>query len=313
MDTDAVEIFEEHRRLLLGLGYRLLGSMWDAEDVVQDAYLRWLGTDRAAIRQPRAFLVTVVTRLALDELRSARARRETYPGTWLPEPVAVESGALGPLDTAEQRDTLAYATLHLLERLSPPERAVFVLREAFELPYERIAEAVGISQGGCRQLYHRASAHLAGGRDRFRPSREESAALLSRFIEAARHGDLAGLTELLGADVVAWTDGGGKAKAARVPIVGRERVVSFLLRLSTWHRAAPDATYHPLEVNGDPAVWSTTHDGAHQLIALGLREGRVRHVFIVRSPDKLARVLPPAVAPAPRREANHGITTLDTA
>ncbi|MFD0479415.1 sigma-70 family RNA polymerase sigma factor [Nonomuraea thailandensis] len=153
--------FEEHRPMLLGLAYRLLGSMWDAEDVVQEAWLRWQATDHAGIREPRAFLVTVVSRLALDQLRSARVKREAYTGPWLPEPV--ETAQAGPLDTAELRDTVSYATLHMMERLSPPERAVFVLREAFELPYDQIAEIVGSSVANARQMHHRASVRLSEG------------------------------------------------------------------------------------------------------------------------------------------------------
>lgn len=289
---DAAAEFQRHRPLLLGLAYRMLGSMWDAEDVVQDAWLRWTGADRADVREPRAFLVTVVTRLALDELRSARVKREAYPGTWLPEPVATGPGALGPLDTVELRDTLSYATLHLLERLSPPERAVFVLREAFELPYERIAGIVGLSQGNCRQLHRRAAAHLAGGRERFSASNEERTVLLDRFIVASQGGDLSALTDLLSADVVSWSDGGGVVKTARLPIVGREHVLTFLLRRAAWHRGAPDDGYRLVEANGEPAAWSTTADGAGQLLTVAVRDGRLHGIFTVRAPDKLTRVRP---------------------
>ena len=185
-------VFEEHRRVLLGLAYRLLGSVWDAEDVVQDAYLRWMGADRTDVREPRGFLMTIVTRLALDHLRSARVTRTAYVGPWLPEPVATD--ALGPLDTVELRDTVSFATVHLMERLSPPERAVFVLREAFELPYEEIAETVGLSAAACRQTYHRAHAHLSGGHHRFPATSEEHARLLEGFLHAARDGDLHSLS-----------------------------------------------------------------------------------------------------------------------
>lgn len=159
--------FEQHRPLLLGLAYRLLGSMWDAEDVVQEAYVRWTRTERDDIREPRAFLITVVTRLALDQLKSARVSREAYAGPWLPEPVA--TAQLGPLDTTELRDTVSYATMHMMERLSPPERAVFVLREAFELPYNEIAGILGNSSQGCRQLHTRARRRLADAADAFIP------------------------------------------------------------------------------------------------------------------------------------------------
>ena len=208
-------VFEEHRRVLLGLAYRLLGSVWDAEDVVQDAYLRWMGADRTDVREPRGFLMTIVTRLALDHLRSARVTRTAYVGPWLPEPVATD--ALGPLDTAELRDTVSFATVHLMERLSPPERAVFVLRAAFELPYDEIAETVGLSAAACRQTYHRAHAHLSGGHHRFPATSEEHARLLEGFLHAARDGDLNSLSAMFAEDVTSWTDGGGLVRQARRP------------------------------------------------------------------------------------------------
>ncbi|MEV0620351.1 RNA polymerase sigma-70 factor [Nonomuraea sp. NPDC050404] len=276
--------FEDYRPMLLGLAYRLLGSMWDAEDVVQEAWLRWQGTDREAVREPRAFLVTVVSRLALDQLRSARVKRESYAGPWLPEPVS--TAQTGPMDTAELRDTVSYATLHMMERLSPPERAVFVLREAFELPYEEVAEIVGVSVANARQLHHRASVRLAEGRDRFRPSSEEHTALLTKFMRAAGGGDLSELTELLHEDVVAYNDGGGRVKAALRPIYGRDKVLAFWKGLMTrygWGEA------HFTEVNGMPAI--STHIGDYrQLIMIDVVDGRVREIYGVLNPDKLTRV-----------------------
>ncbi|MFI7692349.1 RNA polymerase sigma-70 factor [Nonomuraea sp. NPDC049655] len=278
--------FEEYRPMLLGLAYRLLGSMWDAEDVVQEAWLRWEGTDRSQIREPRAFLLTVVSRLALDQLRSARVRREAYTGPWLPEPVA--TGETGPLDTAELRDTVSFATLHLMEKLSPPERAVFVLREAFELPYDEIAEIVGSSVANARQMHHRASVRVSQGRDRFTPTNEDHARLLTKFMEAAGGGDLDALTELLHEDVVMWNDGGGKVRAALRPILGRRKVSGFiggLLARYDFSRA------RLVEANGRPALW--THvAGSDQLIALDVRDGRIQGLYGVLNPDKLTRVRP---------------------
>ena len=302
--TDPAVTFERYRPLLLGLVYRLLGSVWDAEDVVQEAYLRWLRADRSQVRQPRAFLVTVASRLALDQLRSARVARETYPGPWLPEPVA---DTFGPLETAELRDTLSYATLHLMERLSPPERAVFVLREAFGVPYDDIAAIVDRPAAACRQLHHRARGKLLAGRARFRPSAAEHARLLNRFMDAARTGDLTALTEVLSEDVVAYTDGGGKVRAALRPIVGRDKVVAFVVGLVSRY-AVGDV--HPVAVNGEPAVWAVL-GGAPQLVAVGVRDGRIDTVFGVLNPDKLAHVgtvgLPigggSAQTPGPRRRS----------
>jgi RNA polymerase sigma-70 factor (ECF subfamily) len=279
--TDA---FEEHRSLLLGLAYRMLGSMWDAEDVVQEASVRWLRTDQDAVLEPRAFLVTVVSRLALDQLRSARVTREAYTGPWLPEPV--QSDAFGPLESAELRDTLSYATLHLMERLTPPQRAVFVLREAFDLPYDDIAEVIGDSVVNCRQLHHRAAKRLAEGRDRFEPSQSEHGQLLTKFLDAARSGDLETLKGLLSEDVVAYNDGGGKVRAALRPIIGRDNVLAFVAGLMTRY---PIQEVQPAQANGEPAVWAVL-DGQEHLVTLDVRAGRIHAIYGILNPDKLAHI-----------------------
>jgi RNA polymerase sigma-70 factor (ECF subfamily) len=284
--NDSVAEFEEYRPLLLGLAYRLLGSMWDAEDAVQEGFLRWMGADRSEIREPRAFLVTVVSRIALDQLKSARVTREAYTGPWLPEPVA--SDAFGPLDTAELRDTLRYATLHLMERLSPPERAVFVLREAFELPYDDIATIVDASSAACRQLHHRAARKLADGRDRFQPSASEHHKLLSSFLQAAQDGDLAALTGMLAEQVTAWNDGGGNVSQAMRPVLGNAKVAAFVLGLATKY---PVGGYEFVDVNGQPAAWITMGD-KEQLFAFDIVDGRVQTIYGILNPDKLTRVRP---------------------
>lgn len=281
---DATGSFEEHRPMLLGLAYQLLGSMWDAEDVVQDAFLKWMKTDRSQVASPRGFLMTVVTRLALDQLRSARATREAYPGPWLPEPVATGSGS--PLEEAELRDSLSYAALHLMERLAPPERAVFVLREAFGLPYDEIATTVGASTVSCRQLYHRASTRLSSGGARFHPARERHAELVERFLAAARGGDLDGLRALLAKDVIAWNDGGGKVRSALHPIEGREKVLRFLTGLLAKY-ALGDARL--VEANGALAVW-TIIGGQEQLVSFEIRDGVIHQIYGILNPDKLAFV-----------------------
>ncbi|MCP2342683.1 RNA polymerase sigma-70 factor [Actinomadura rupiterrae] len=280
---DETEVFERHRPLLIGLAYRLLGSMWDAEDVAQEAYLRWTGAGTADVEEPRAFLFTVVSRLALDQLKSARVTREAYVGPWLPEPVAAAD--LGPLDTAELRDTLSYATLHMMERLSPPERAVFVLREAFELPYDEIARMIDVPVAACRQHHHRAAAKLADGRDRFQPSGADHAALIGRFLDAARGGDLGTLAELLAEDVTAWNDGGGKVRAALRPVVGLHDVLAFIGGLLSRY---PFEDVRPAEVNGEPAIVATM-GGQPQVVAFDVRGGRIHGIFAVLNPDKLAR------------------------
>lgn len=277
-------VFGEHRRLLLGLAYRLLGSMWDAEDVVQEAYLRWMDTDQSQIREPRSFLVTVVTRLALDQLRSARATREAYTGPWLPEPV--DSQTFGPLETAELRDTLSYATLHMMERLTPPERAVFVLREAFDVPYDQIAEILGSPAGTCRQWHRRAVAYLGKDSTPFSPEPADHAELLTSFLAAARDGDMDMLTGLLAKDAIAYNDGGGKVRAALRPVTGREDVAAFVAGLLSRY---PLEQARLAEANGEQAIWSVI-GGQRQLVTFDIRDGRIHAIFGVLNPDKLTRV-----------------------
>lgn len=285
--------FEEHRSVLLGLAYRLLGSMHDAEDTLQDAWLRWAAEDRSSVREPRAFLIRIVSRLALDRLKSARVTREAYVGPWLPEPV--ESSRLGPLETVELRDTVSYATLHLLERLTPPERAVFVLREAFELPFDEIADVVGVSVVHCRQLAVRARRRIAAGPDRTATTREEHSRLLSEFLDAAASGDLSGLLGLLADDVVAWNDGGGRVRAALRPVVGGARVAGFAVGLA--QRFGLEGA-RIIDLNGYPAL-RTRMGGGEQVVMIAADGGRIRAIYAVLNPDKLRLV----DAPSRRRSA----------
>jgi RNA polymerase sigma-70 factor, ECF subfamily len=282
--ADQEQVFERHRPVLLGLAYRLLGSVWDAEDVVQEAYLRWTGAEN--VKEPRAYLITVVTRLALDQLRSARVTREAYTGPWLPEPVSADR--FGPLESAELRDTLSYAVLHMMERLSPPERATFVLRAAFELPYEDIAGIVGSSAATCRQLYHRAVKRLSDGRDRYQPSPAEHDRLLNRLLEATTTGDLAALGDLLAEDVVAHNDGGGRVRAALRPVEGREKVLAFVGGLVERYVFGGGRI---VESNGVPAIWISV-DGGGQLVTIEVRDGRISAIYAVLNPDKLGHIRP---------------------
>jgi RNA polymerase sigma-70 factor (ECF subfamily) len=284
-EGDTAATFLAHRPMLFGLAYRMLGTSWDAEDVLQEAYLRWAGADQAAVRQPRRYLSRTVARLALDRLRERRA--EPYPGPWLPEPVPADPGVLGPLDTVELRDSVSIATLHLLERLSPPERAVYVLRTAFELPYEEIAEIIERGPEHCRQLQHRAGERIGGAGARFVADPAAHTQLLRRFLAAARGGDFDALSGLLRADVVAWTDGGGKGNAARNPVSGRDRVTRFFAGI--FHTKARPFQARELELGGLPAVFYR-HGLRHQVLALRVLDGRIADVYLIANPDKLGSV-----------------------
>ncbi|OLT11407.1 RNA polymerase subunit sigma-24 [Pseudonocardia sp. CNS-139] len=284
---EEVRAFEAQRARLFAIAYRLLGSASEAEDAVQDTYLRWDGADRAGVREPAAWLTRVLTNLCLTRLTSARARRETYVGPWLPEPVLTAGAgadALGPLDTAEQRDSVSMAFLLLLERLTPPERAVFVLREAFGHSHREIAAILDVTESASQQLHHRARQHVADGRPRFEPSPAERTRVARRFLAAARGGDLAALEELLAADAVSWADGGGRVTAARLPVRGAAKVARYLGWLSG---EVTGVEVVETEVNGQPGV-AVLMDGALGLIVvLEIADGRVGTVRLTVNPDKL--------------------------
>jgi RNA polymerase sigma-70 factor, ECF subfamily len=280
---DAAEEFHRHRPRLIGIAYRLLGSMWDAEDVVADAYLRWMRTDRSQIREPVAFLTTVVSRLALDQLRSARATREAYVGPWLPEPALTDGAPFGPLDTVEQRESISLATLHVLERLTPPERAVFVLREAFDVPYARVAELLDVTPEGARQLLRRARARVGDGRVRFASDAQAHRRLLDSFLHVLTSGELDGLSDLLATDAIAYSDGGGKANAAVRPVAGSGRIESFL---ATLLRRVTVEDVRIVEANGLPAALLRI-GGQDELLTIDVQEGRIQRVYGILNPDKL--------------------------
>lgn len=275
--------FEEQRPVLLGLAYRLLGSWADAEDAVQEAWVRW--SSASSVENPAAWLRTVVTRICLDSLRSARARREAYVGPWLPEPVHAADGALGPLDSAELRDSLSIGFLLVLERLSPAERAVFVLREAFTLPYDDVAAAVGRSAAACRQLHSRARAKL--GEDLPQPSPAGRRELLDRLMVAVASADVTGLTALLTDDAVLVSDGGGVVSAARRPVRGADRVARFLIGLGT--RVPDGVTMEVEEVNGADCLVVRAGDVVTQVFAVDVGE-RVTGLQIVANPEKLSQI-----------------------
>ncbi|MFF4042437.1 RNA polymerase sigma-70 factor [Streptomyces sp. NPDC001816] len=280
--------FETHRSRLFGLAYRLLGSAQEAEDAVQDAYLRLSGADRAGIEHLGAWLARTVTNLCLNRLTSARARREEYVGQWLPEPVVTSDGTLGPLESAEAREQVSMAMLVLLERLTPTERAVYVLREAFGYGHREIADVLDLSEANCRQLYRRAVGRVAAPEPRFDPAPERREELVTSFLTAAREGDLTGLEKLLAADVTWWSDGGGKVTSALRPIEGREKVARFVAGVS--QRFAVGLEYTAVEVNGAIGVASWVGDTLFGVVAFELVDGLVAGVWAVMNPDKLEHV-----------------------
>ncbi|MEU4406626.1 RNA polymerase sigma-70 factor [Streptosporangium sp. NPDC023963] len=280
---ERLERFEANRGRLFGVAYRLLGEASGAEDVVQDAYLRWERGDTAV--SPEAWLTKVVTNLCLDRLTSARARRERYVGTWLPEPVVTGGGALGPLETVEQRESLSLGMLVLLERLTPPERAVFVLREAFGHSHREVAEILEVSEPHARQLYRRAQRHVAEARTRFTAPPGQHRKLLERFLEATLAGDVPALERMLAEDVVAWADGGGKARAVRRPLVGREQVLRYLRVLAEY---AQRIRLVPEVVNGELALMVYLDGRLSGVTALEFDGDRVIALRTIANPDKLA-------------------------
>ncbi|CAL9384267.1 RNA polymerase sigma-70 factor [Streptomyces sp. enrichment culture] len=280
--------FQTHRPRLFGLAYRLLGSADEAEDAVQDAWLRFSGADRAEIEQPGAWLAKVVTNLCLTRLTSARARRESYVGTWLPEPVLTSDGTLGPLESAEQREAVSLAVLVLLERLTPTERAVYVLREAFGYGHREIAEVLDLTEANCRQLYRRAVRRVAADEHRFDPEPERREQLVASFLGAARDGDLAGLEKLLAADVTWYSDGGGKVSSARRPVEGRDKVARLLLGVT--ERYLVGVTVATAEINGAPSLVAWAGDELIAVAAFEVRDGLISGVQNVMNPEKLAFV-----------------------
>ncbi|WP_104821157.1 RNA polymerase sigma-70 factor [Kitasatospora sp. MMS16-BH015] len=283
---DIAAEFEAQRPRLFSIAYRMLGSAAEAEDAVQDAYLRWHGALHEEIGAPGAWLAKVLTNLCLNRLTSARVRREQYVGPWLPEPVRTDGGALGPLETAEQREAVSLAVLVLMERLTPAERACVVLRDAFEYGHREIAEVLDVSEASARQTYRRAKQHLAEQRPRFDSAPAPQQHLLHGFLAAAAEGSLAKLEALLAAEVTAWADGGGKVRSATRPVHGRDKVGRFLIGLLTRFTEGVDLEF--AEVNGAAAVLGREQGTLIVVATVEGADGLITGVRILRNPEKLA-------------------------
>jgi RNA polymerase sigma-70 factor (ECF subfamily) len=292
--------FTANRPLLVGVAYRLLGSVGDAEDVVQEAWLRWARVDTGTVADPTGFLVRTVSRLALDRLRRVAARRETYVGPWLPEPM-LTGGATDPADETERAASVSLAMLVVLETLSPLERTVFVLHEAFAYSYGEIGEIVDRSPAAVRQLAHRAREHVAARRPRFPADPTARRAATERFLQATLSGDLTALMDLLAPDATLWADGGGKIKAPRRPIHGADKIARFFVAISA--EALPTGQAVEItEVNGGPAAVLVGPAGPVAVLQVDLGgDGRVTDVRFMGNPDKLAGLAPLHPSGGPNR------------
>lgn len=286
-EPDAAATFTPWRREVIGLAYRMTGSLATAEDLAQDAFLRWNAADRAAIALPRAWLLKAVARLSLDHLKSARHRREQYVGPWLPEPLPDSPEA--PQQAARERaEDLSVAFLLTLQRLAPAERAVFILHDLFETPFAEIAALLGRSEAGCRKLAERARAHLGEPAPRQAVSEAEATRIARAFLDATQTGDAAALGALLARDVVLHTDGGGIRPAARNLILGAEKVGRFFAGLA--RKVRPGTLLHLGRINALPGYVTLEPDGLPQTVALEVAEGRIRAIYITRNPEKLGAV-----------------------
>lgn len=280
---EAAAVFDPLRPKLIRLAYRMLGSIADAEDVVQDALLRWLVADRESIREPEAFLRRIVTRLCLDQLKSARLRRETYIGPWLPEPIVEDA----------DHDDVEDVTLPLmmaLERLTPLERVAFLLHDVFGVGFDEISETIGREPAACRQLASRARTHVRAGRPRFVMPKEYAQQIAAAFFTASRSGDMGQLRSLLAADVTAYSDGGGKRRAATQPIVGLEQVMQHLEELARIYAESVSQLVQYGLINGLPGFVTVEHDNTLQTTALEIEDGKVVAIYVTRNPDKLRHI-----------------------
>jgi RNA polymerase sigma-70 factor (ECF subfamily) len=286
-----IDPFEEHRSLLFAIAYRMVGSAMEAEDILQEAYLRYCATPPASIRTLKSFLTTIVHHLCLDHLKSSQARREHYVGPWLPEPILTGDGVSlhSPLRQITERESISMAFLVLLENLSPLERAVFLLREVFDYEYAEIAQITGRDETACRQLFSRAKKHIRDHRPRFPASPEAHANMVERFMEACVAGNMDGLMRLLAEDVTVWSDGGGKvAGASRRPIHGRDKVARATIGLLA--RAPEGTTFEAIEANGLLALLIRVKEQIVGVLTLEVEGDLIRAVRNVANPDKLTHL-----------------------
>ncbi|QBD76749.1 RNA polymerase sigma-70 factor [Ktedonosporobacter rubrisoli] len=279
-------IFQQYKPLLFSIAYNMLGTVMDAEDCVQEAFLRWhkacVMDEQGAIRSPKAYLSAIVTNICIDQLRLAKHKHEEYIGVWLPEPVVAAN------DHVEMAETLSLAFVRLLTNLSPIERAVFLLRQAFDYDYDEIARIVGKSEGNCRQIVHRAQQHLASQRPQQPIPREQHRKLMEEFVQAAVSGNMEGLLKLLAEDIVMYADGGGKVRATLCPVYGRDKVLRGLLGFSS--KAPAGLTWRISQVNGRPGMLFTLHEAVFAVLTLEIVDGRVQEIDIIRNPDKLQHI-----------------------
>jgi RNA polymerase sigma-70 factor (ECF subfamily) len=279
------EVFNQHRGLLFAIAYRMLGTVSDAEDMLQEAYLRWRKTDPATVQSPKAFLSSVVTRLCVDELRSARTRREDYIGPWLPEPM-LTAPSPQPSEHAELAESLSMAFLALLERLSPTERAAYLLHEIFDFGYAETAVALDANEATCRQWVKRAKDHLAQPKARFTTTPTERQAVTAQFVQACQTGDMAGLVAVLAQDIVSYADGGGKVRGAGLhPVAGAEAVARLMLGLM---KRAPEGLKMQFAwVNGEPAIVGVLAQQVFNVLVLHIVGAQVQNIYSIVNPDKL--------------------------
>jgi RNA polymerase sigma-70 factor, ECF subfamily len=282
-----LESFNQHRSMLFAIAYRMLGTVADAEDMVQETFLRWQQTTEATVKSTKTYLSTIITRLCIDYMRSARVQREHYVGPWLPEPLMTQQTD-DPATQVELADSLSMAFLVVLERLSPIERAVFLLREVFDYDYDEIAQMVGKSPANCRQILRRSRQHITDQRPRFQVDRQQQEQITVKFLEATNQGNLQDLISLLAKDVTHWSDGGGKVAAALKPLHGAIKVARFLLALHSRHLAT--AVSHLIEVNGQPGIMLIMNDRIQSVTTLDIVNGSIQSIYTMRNPEKLQRI-----------------------